>query len=138
MQHRWSQTYMWELCFTDMENAFKIASFPREGWIGLVLFSYYLSGCATVASYESERSYIEKYLEINIFEVRQILCRFRISSHHLRVETERDKNNSLERSQRICKFCSQNDIEDKPHFLIKCAFYNSLREELYTKIQNYC
>ena len=43
----------------------------------------------------------EKYLEINNFEVRQILCRFRISSHHLRVETERHKNNSLERSQRI-------------------------------------
>jgi hypothetical protein len=21
------------------------------------------------------------------------------------------------------KFCSQNDIEDEPHFLIKCAFY---------------
>jgi hypothetical protein len=36
----------------------------------------------------------EKYLEINNFEVRQILCRFRISSHHLRVETERHKKNS--------------------------------------------
>ena len=23
-------------------------------------------------------------------------------------------------------------------FLIKCAFYNSLREELHTKIQNFC
>jgi hypothetical protein len=23
-------------------------------------------------------------------------------------------------------------------FLIKCVFYNSLREELHTKIQNYC
>ena len=80
----------------------------------------------------------EKYLEINNFEVRQILCRFRISSHHLRVETERHTNNSIERSQRICKFCSQNDIEDKPHFLIKCACYNGLREELYTKILNYC
>ena len=80
----------------------------------------------------------EKYLEINSFEVRQILCRFRISSHHLRVETERHRNNSLERSQRICRFCSQNDIEDEPHFIIKCAFYNSLREELYTKMQNYC
>ena len=80
----------------------------------------------------------EKYLEINSFEVRQILCRFRISSHHLRVETERHKNNSLERSQRIYTFCSRNDIEDEPHFLIKCAFYNSLCEELYTKIKNYC
>ena len=29
-------------------------------------------------------------------------------------------------------------MEDEPHFLIKCAFYNGLREELYTKIQNYC
>ena len=54
------------------------------------------------------------------------------------METERHKNNSIERSQRICKFCSQNDIEDEPHFLIKCAFYNSLRKELYTQIQNYC
>ena len=54
------------------------------------------------------------------------------------METERHKNNSIERSQRICKFCSENDIEDEPHFLIKCAFYYSLREELYTTIQNYC
>jgi hypothetical protein len=29
-------------------------------------------------------------------------------------------------------------VEDEPHFLIKCAFYNSLCEELYTKIKNYC
>jgi hypothetical protein len=58
----------------------------------------------------------EKYLEINNIEVRQILCIFRTSSHHLRVETERYKNNSLERLQRICKFCSQNDIEDEPLF----------------------
>jgi hypothetical protein len=43
----------------------------------------------------------EKYLEINNFEVRQILCRFRISSHHLRVETERHKNNSIEISEDI-------------------------------------
>jgi hypothetical protein len=57
----------------------------------------------------------EKYLEINNFEVRQILCRFRISSHHLRVETERYKNNYIERSQWICKFCSQNYIEDETH-----------------------
>ena len=41
----------------------------------------------------------EKYLEINSFEVRQILCTFRISSHHLRVETERHKNNSIEMSE---------------------------------------
>ena len=54
------------------------------------------------------------------------------------METERHKNNYIERSQWICKFCSQNYIEDETHFLIKCAFYNSLREELYTKIQNYC
>ena len=80
----------------------------------------------------------KKYLEINNFEVRQILCRFRISSHHLRVETERHKNNYIERSQRICMFCSQNDIEDELHFLIKCAFYNSLREELHNQIENYC
>jgi hypothetical protein len=31
-----------------------------------------------------------------------------------------------------------NIIEDEPHFIIKRAFYNSLREELYTKMLNYC
>ena len=98
------------------------------------------NGSGKLDTYFSYKSMLqkEKYLETNNIEVRQILCRFRISSHHLRVETERHKNNSRERSQRICKFCSQNDINDEPHFLIKCAFYNGLREELYTKIQNYC
>ena len=98
------------------------------------------NGSGKLDTYFSYKSMLqkEKYLEINNIEVRQIPCRFRISSHHLRVETERHKRNSIERSQRICKFCSQNDIEDEPHFLIKCACYNGLREELYTKIQNYC
>ena len=33
----------------------------------------------------------EKYLDINNFKERQILCKFRISAHNLRIQTNRHK-----------------------------------------------
>jgi hypothetical protein len=62
---------------------------------------------------------------------RQILCKFRISAHNLRIETgryEKTKDNSgnyskLEKENRICKFCNLRMVEDESHFLLKCPLY---------------
>ena len=81
---------------------------------------------------------MEKYLDIQSFQSRQILCKFRISAHQLRVEKERHKNKPIERSQRTCNFCSHNDIEDEFHFLINCPLYNQCRESLFAQAHEHC
>lgn len=52
------------------------------------------------------------------------------SSHRLAVEMGRF--NETPRTQRICKFCNSNDIEDEFHFLFACDTYCELRK-LYIK-----
>ena len=80
----------------------------------------------------------EKYLDSTNFQLRKIICKFRISSHNLRVETERHKSKPLDRPLRTCKFCTQTDIENEIHFLTKCPFYQSTRTDLYTLVINRC
>jgi hypothetical protein len=56
----------------------------------------------------------EEYLHIKTFTYRQILCKFRISAHSLRIETGRYKKtkdssgnySKLEKENRICIFCN--------------------------------
>ena len=63
---------------------------------------------------------LEKYLTIlNNFHYERSICRLRISSHRLQIETGRYRN--VPRDERICKKCSENEIEDEVHFLIKCS-----------------
>ena len=80
----------------------------------------------------------KKYLETKNFQFRKMICKLRISSHNLRIETERHKSKPVDRSLRICKFCTQNDIENEIHFLTKCPFHNSFRSKLYTLVTSHC
>ena len=67
-----------------------------------------------------------------------MICKFPISSHNIRIETERHKSKPVDKSLRICKFCTQNNIENEIHFLTKCPFYNSILSELYTLVASHC
>ena len=58
---------------------------------------------------------------------RKELTRFRLSSHSLEIETGR--YNNIERSNRICKLCTQNVVESKYHFLLCCTAYSDLRKD---------
>ena len=50
------------------------------------------------------------------------MTRFRISAHRLEVESGRYKKQPV--SDRICKFCKLDQIEDEIHFLCNCSAYN--------------
>ena len=58
---------------------------------------------------------------------RILLTKLRVSSHQLRIETGRYGRARLERFERVCQLCNQNDIEDEFHFVIKCPVYNDIR-----------
>ena len=55
------------------------------------------------------------------------MCKFRLSSHDLRVERGRYEN--IARAERICKFCNMSMTENEYHFLHVCPLYAELRRK---------
>lgn len=53
------------------------------------------------------------------------LCKFRISSHNLLIETGRYTN--VTRNERRCQLCDHGEIEDEYHFILCCPFYIDIR-----------
>ena len=68
------------------------------------------------------QSYLSKRIPVCY---KKLICKLRVSSHCLTVETGRYKNVPLER--RLCPLCNA-DIEDEFHFFLKCPHYRHLRE----------
>ena len=60
------------------------------------------------------------------------LIKFRLSSHVLRVETDRWIHPKPPREQRTCKFCQCGSVEDEQHFLFDCPFYSIIRGQHYS------
>ena len=60
--------------------------------------------------------------------------KLRISNHRLEVEIGRYSKTPL--SERICKCCDSDKIEDEIHFLCFCSLYCDYRKELYDNISN--
>jgi hypothetical protein len=54
-----------------------------------------------------------------------LLTKFRLSAHPLRVEQGR--YNGIARQERLCEFCNLNEIEDEYHFILICPLYKNLR-----------
>ena len=65
-------------------------------------------------------------------KLRNILAKLRLSSHNLLIETGR--HNNIDRNDRKCTICNNNDIEDEYHFVLICTLYDSLRKQY---ISNY-
>jgi hypothetical protein len=53
-------------------------------------------------------------------------------AHRLQIETGRYRN--VPRDERLCQKCSENEIEDEVHFLIKCSENKVGREQLFLQI----
>ena len=70
---------------------------------------------------------MEKYLEELNFKDRKTITKLRCSDHSLEIEKGRHRN--LPRSERVCKVCDKNEIEDEEHFLLKCHTYHLLRNK---------
>ena len=94
-----------------------------------------MSKAETYRSVKTE-IYFEKYLfSINNHKHRSALSRLRLSSHCLQIEKGRHHKHPLPRSERFCPSC-QNEIEDEPHFIIKCPLYDQERENLLQLVRN--
>ena len=46
------------------------------------------------------------------------------NGHHFKMPLE----------NRTCKLCDLNEIEDEPHFMIKCSYYSDFRDKMLSDI----
>ena len=76
---------------------------------------------------------IEKYLTIKNFSNRRAITKLRTSNHTLAIEAGRWTN--TERENRLCKQCTQHQIEDEIHFLFECTKYTTERQTTFETIK---
>ncbi|CAM6105413.1 unnamed protein product [Calypogeia fissa] len=74
-----------------------------------------------VVLYE-EKEYLRAPISIKL---RQMIARYRLSSHHLAVEEGRWKG--VKRQDRVCTLCDSGSIENEYHVFITCRWYQELR-----------
>ena len=75
----------------------------------------------------------EPYLNWGTYNQRNILTKFRISSHKLKIEKGRYMNIPAER--RICRLCNL-DVENEIHFLLECPSLTNTRREILDQIES--
>ena len=78
--------------------------------------------CKTVYS-------LEKYLELDDFDLRSAISKIRVSAHPL--EIERGRYKKLPVCERTCKFCTLDTVEDEIHFMTSCISNTIERKELF-------
>ena len=65
----------------------------------------------------------EMYLDTLLSKLRNILTKLRLSSHKLRIESDRYNRNRTPRDLRYCILCNVNDVEAAYHFVLVCPSY---------------
>jgi exonuclease III len=79
----------------------------------------------------------EEYLDnLTSTTLRSALARFRIGAHNLNIEMGRYIKQPV--NERLCKMCSDEVVEDEPHFLTECITYITEREKLFDCAQSQC
>lgn len=82
---------------------------------------------------------MENYILTCNFDTRCYLAKLRISAHKLNIELGRyHKPKKLEISQRLCKYCNSNAVEDEIHFVLDCNFYVKERKKLFDSLSTFC
>ena len=77
---------------------------------------------------------LEKYFSmIKKPAILKCFTNFRISSHKLSIEVDRIKNIPV--SDRECRVCNSDNIEDESHFIFQCPAYDMKRKEFMDFIQ---
>jgi hypothetical protein len=77
--------------------------------------------------------YLKDGLNLSPNTVRS-MCRFRLSSHKLRVETGRYNNTPY--AHRVCTRCDEDLVEDEQHVLFECHSFADLRDTTFTNLYN--
>lgn len=89
------------------------------------------SSKCTIYRYLVDHCTLQSYLTKRIpLQYKKLICKLRLSSHCLTIETGRYNNVPLQR--RLCPLCTL-DIEDEYHFILKCPYYCNLREKFLKK-----
>lgn len=68
---------------------------------------------------------------------RKNITRFRVSSHDLEIEKGRHCRPKIPASDRLCKFCSANAVDDELHLLTSCVYHDVERDILYQCVLQY-
>ena len=66
----------------------------------------------------------EEYL-LTAYEIRKNIAKLRTSTHSLEIQRGRHKNQH--RTERICRTCKLDKVENERHFLIECPSYDLIR-----------
>ena len=93
-----------------------------------------VTSCSSMILYKELKPVFERSSYLDIVDNkkhRNIIAKLRLSSHKLSIETGRHQN--IDRDQRKCILCNLNDIEDEFHFVLKCPYYNDVRNALIPK-----
>ena len=78
---------------------------------------------------------MEPYLHLIKSRKKRVnLTRIRISAHRLEIENGRYSRPVVNTSERYCKVCNKNLVEDEKHFIIECEKYNVIRLPFLMKI----
>ena len=62
------------------------------------------------------------------------LAQLRTSAHNLAIETGRYARPAVPSSERKCKMCDLDEVEDEVHFINRCTTYEEDRRELFGNV----
>jgi hypothetical protein len=84
--------------------------------------------------YKCDHGYVEILDLINTKPHRVALSRLKCGNFNLRIRTGAWVNEETE--EKVCRFCSSEEIEDEEHIFLKCNYFNDIRHSLLKDIQN--
>ena len=82
---------------------------------------YFIRDVNPMVLYE-EQEYLGAPISMRL---RQVIARYRLSSHHLEVEEGRWRG--VRRHDRVCRLCDSGSIENEYHVFITCSWYHEIR-----------
>ena len=86
------------------------------------------------SSFKNDRSSSHQLELIKNMQHRQLVSKLRSGSHDLRIETGRHCIPKVSEHLRICKFCSDNEVENESHFLFSCNLYQNIRKKFFDDV----
>ena len=77
---------------------------------------------------------VTRYAVTRFTNNRQLVAKLRSGNHDLRIETGRHCIPKVPKHLRICKFCSDNEVENESHFLFSCNLYQNIRKKFFDDV----
>lgn len=135
---------------TDQDTFIKIRDYSKNVYLDTKEFryaqfiSYWENSIKDTSKNPILRTYmlfkhnfeVAPYLLCNMpKQFQKSIAQFRTSSHQLRIETGRHEK--LPIIQRTCEFCSNGDVDDEIHMLIKCKYHDTDRTTFLRSLPNH-